>query len=157
MTKNVGDVFSVEFAVQNVTNMAQLGGWVEYDPALVEVVDGDPGTDLTQAVVTNLGFIPSAMVLASVKRVNGVEIPGTLLVSYGAIPVVAQSGSGKCFNVQFRAKAPGTTEIKFAVDASTRVLKDVNGNDIPSEWLGDSLEVLGIVPPGTATVKITIV
>ena len=151
---NVGQIFDVKMSIQNANNLAAVSAWLTYDPTLVEPVDGDENTDGTQVVAQDLGLIPNATLLANVKKVDGVEEPGTIIVGYGAVPVNPVNANGDAFQIKFKAIAAGTAIFDFVL-ANTSLL-DPNQTEIEADYNPVDLLIENVVID-RATVTLEIV
>jgi hypothetical protein len=148
MLKRIGEEFELMISIEEAQDVVGLNAWIEYDPLIVEVVDSDPVTPLTQVIATDHGFFPNPQLLVSVQNDGTNETPGTIICGYVTLPPTLTSGSGDAFSVRFRAIATGTTNIDFATGHVN--LQDLDG-DVPVNTAGDTVEV-----PVTATVRITV-
>jgi len=147
MLKRIGEEFELVVSFEDATDVIGVNAWIDYDPAIIEVVDNDPGAPGTQVIATDLGYFSGAdLVVGLQKDIDNNEVPGSLICGYVSDPLVAVSGTGNCFGVTFRAIATGNTDVVF----SQLNLQDMDG-DIPANAAVDSVEV-----PLTATVRITV-
>jgi hypothetical protein len=147
MAKYITEEFDIKVSVENVSDMEGIATDINYDPAIVEVVDTDAGTAGTQLDVTNHGFLVGATLVANViQDAQGNEIPGAVVVGLN-IPTSPATGSGDLFSIKFRAIAVGTTTIIL----TNRALYDIGG-EIPANWEDDTLDIIQI-----ATVRVTVV
>lgn len=95
-----GEEFSVSFKIEEVKALFSAPLYVQYDPAVVEFVDATEGSFLNQAAVTTF-------FTHTVLNQEGQIVIGLKQGSSGQ----GFSGNGELFNLYFRAKAPGETEI----------------------------------------------
>ena len=147
MAKYVTEEFDIKVSIENVSDMEGIATDINYDPAIVEVVDIDAGTAGTQLDVTNHEFLAGATLIADImKDAQGVEMPGAVVVGLNMATAPA-TGSGDLFSIKFRAVGVGTTTITL----TNRALYDIGG-EIPAAWADDTLDIIQM-----ATVRVTVV
>lgn len=126
----VGQPFSFTIYVENVAGLYGAQAYLDFNPALVQVVDADPVATGVQIEVLQ-EFLPRNLILQH----NADNAAGTIsyAVTYlrsdpnePAPPPV--SGSGALARVTFFPSQPGT----FAMPFSNTVLSDLDGFVIPS-------------------------
>ena len=153
----VDQVTTVTFRVQDVEMLYGYQATVEFDPALLEVVDADPSSDGTQVKLES--FLQADFV----QQNTADNATGTIdcVVSQLA-PTAAVSGTGSLFVITFRAKAEGQssvhfTELKLAKSDGTQIpatqqnAQIVVGNVNPPTWTPTATSIPTNTPTPTPT------
>ncbi len=146
MIKRIGEEFEIKVSIENAFEITGMNAYITYDPAVIEVVDGDVNVADVQPITADLGFFTGATLLVGLEKVNNIEQPGTLICGYVSIPPTLASGTGDCFTVRFKAITEGTTNVGFSLLG----LQDEIG-EISANWVGDIVDV-----PANAIVRITV-
>ena len=108
-TVAVGQVFTADVRVENISDLYGLETVIRFDPALLEVQDADAATAGVQ--VSRGAFLPTGahIVANSADNTTGlIQFAATLLA-----PAPALNGSGSLISMSFRAKASGSTPLAF--------------------------------------------
>lgn len=112
----VGDTFTVEFKVADITDLYAFQFDLSFDPTLLSAVSVSEGSFLLSGGMT-------FFVCGTIDNVGG-TVAATADTLIGAIQGV--TGNGLLAVFQFTALAPGTTELSFA----NPILVDSSLNDI---------------------------
>jgi general secretion pathway protein D len=123
---NQGQEFSLNFKIEQITDLFSAALHIQYDPAVVEFVSATEGSFLTQGGV-------STLFTHSTNNQDGKIIVGLKQEADGQ----GVSRAGELFSLQFRAAAPGTTEIKPTLTN----LRNVQGEKIDVDSFGLMVEV----------------
>jgi len=129
----VGSVFGVKLDADDFENIKNIGLNVVYDKDVVEVFDTDPLTPLTQVSAQNLGFMPKALIAASVRHTGNVEEPGVLVTSY---LVVNNADAGTtsewkdAWMIKFKIIGVGETDLNMIVTDLTTTTGQIDPNNV---------------------------
>lgn len=136
-TVGVGETLAVAIRVEDVSNLYGVQVHLSFDPALVQVLDADPGME---GIQVDLGPFVSPDFVA-VNEVN--PSTGSIDFAYSAQPPAEPvSGSGVLATVQFQGLAPGTSSLTF----NQVLLADVNAEPIAATQENGQLTVGGAAP-----------
>ncbi len=145
-TVGVGETVVVNIRIQDVTDLFGADVRLQYDPAIVEVVDANtlvPGTQISSG---DFPDISSGRGFVAQNTVNPDE--GTIGYAMTLLsPATPVSGSGTLASVTFRGKASGRSDITF----TSVLLSDASANQIPASKSDGSVTVSGGPPAPTAT------
>jgi len=133
----------VYISVNNVTNLYALDVQLTFNPALLEVVDENPGTstvEIAPYVDPGLGFTSDFVVRNVVNNFTGsIWFAATQLN-----PAPPRSGSGRIAHIRFRGRAVGTS----AIGISSIQLADRDGlSMMVSSTTGGSVTVASSATP----------
>lgn len=129
-TGTVGQPFSFTIYVENVAGLYGAQAYLDFDPALVQVVDADPDATGVQIEILQ-EFLPRNLIHQrnADNSAGAIEYAVTYLRSDPNEPAPPPvSGSGALARVTFFPSQPGT----FAMPFSNTVLSDLDGFLIPS-------------------------
>jgi hypothetical protein len=105
----VGETFSVDVRVENIANLYGVETTVRFDPAMLQVVDADAGSDGVQVYAGSWWPTGTHIVINSTDNSTGlIRFAASLLA-----PMSPLNGSGPVISIPFRAKAVGTTPVAF--------------------------------------------
>ncbi len=142
-----GDTRTVDVRVENVENLYDVGLYITFDPALLEVVDATPDVDTdpdTEGVQIEIGtFLGAGEVgINDVDNDDGV-------IDFSYWPDDAVDGSGTLATITFRGKAAGESAI--AISDEDSYLLDDNDDIIDADFTGGSMTVTGEASESTDT------
>lgn len=144
----IGGWADLTIKIENTKNFYGYELTLNYDPAIVEILDSDPNRDQVNAELGD--FIQQDFL-----QLNEINQPGELLLNLTQIaPTQAVSGDGVLATVKLQGKANG--RVDFAL--TDIYLYDVNGAEIAYDVQGCSLQVAGAsvsTPTPTATPTLT--
>ncbi|MFQ5592822.1 MAG: right-handed parallel beta-helix repeat-containing protein [Anaerolineae bacterium] len=143
----VDSAISVEVRIRDVTDLFAAEIMLEYDPAVLEVLDADPGQSGTQI---QTGTFPNPLngFVATNQVDNGA---GTVLYAVTLVnPSTPVSGTGPLAFITFRGKAPGDSALTF----QRAVLSDRDAFRIQALANGSIIHV-GPAPTATPTITPT--
>ena len=106
---SVGQTFTVNARLESIIDLYGFETTIRFDPALLEVVDADPGTSGVQ--VKRGDWLPGAAhtVVNTVDNGAGrIDFAATLVS-----PTPPLNGSGNIVSIPFRAKAAGSTPVAY--------------------------------------------
>ena len=133
----------VTLHIADVTGLYGFQANLQFDPAVLEVVDADAITPGIQVELLDT-FLQPDMIISNVAD-NGM---GTIMcTSMQITPTLPVDGSGDLFDITFRGLALGTSDISF-VDLS---LFDINGTPITTTLITAQIEVSDAQPTPTVT------
>jgi LysM repeat protein len=139
----VGQLTTVTLRVENVQNLYGYQVTITFNPALLEVIDADPGE---AGVQVGLGtFVTPDYVPQNAAN----NAAGTIdcVVSQVA-PSTAANGSGALLTISFRGKAAGVS----AIQLNPLVLASAQGTEIAANIHNAQISVGSPTPTSTATV-----
>lgn len=139
---SIGESTELTLNIENVVNFYGYKLTLAYDPALIEIHDGDT---VREGVNTQLGdFVKQDLV-----ELNEIVYSGELLLNVKQVaPAAALSGSGELATVLLQGNANGIARFWL----SDVFLYDVNGTEIAYETRNCSLEIAGQpIPTPTTT------
>jgi uncharacterized protein YjbI with pentapeptide repeats len=133
----IGATVSVQVIVENAMDLYGAEVHLTFDPALLEVVDADPGMP---GVQIQAGDFLSADLVA----LNRVDQPaGKIDFATAQIPLREPvSGSGVLATIVFRGKATGAFPLVFA----STILSTEDGKPIPATTQNGQVTVTGVKP-----------
>lgn len=106
---SVGGSIPVQVVVENVSDLYGVAVFLDYNPAVLEVVDADPSTEGVQ--VTLGSFLPVGSTDAN--QVN--LATGRIEFRYSPPPMTPPvSGSGVVATITFRGRTPGSSAVTFS-------------------------------------------
>jgi LysM repeat protein len=138
----VGDTTTVDIRIEDVSNLYGAEVHLDFDPALVEVVDADPdktGVQIEPGTFPSPHFTAQNIVDQAYGKIHFATSQGP-----GEEPV---SGSGILAKITFRGKAGGTSAISF----DSVILADRDGGAISTGTQSGSITVIGDTPTPTHT------
>ncbi len=130
---SIGGQVTVTLRVDNVTNLNGYQANLQFDPALVQVVDADSVMPGVQVQVLNTFLQPDMLLTNSVNNTAG-TIMCTVMQMAPTSPV---SGSGDLLSITFQGLANGTSDIAFV----TLNLFDGSGNPIATSLVPAQIQV----------------
>jgi LysM repeat protein len=139
---DVGQMTTVTLRVENVQNLYGYQVTISFNPALLEVVDADPGKP---GVQVGLGtFISPDYVPQNTADNNA----GTIecVVSQVA-PSTAANGSGALLTISFRGKSTGVSNVQL----DPLILASAQGTEIPANIHNATISVGSGAPTATPT------
>jgi len=139
---DVGQMTTVTLRVENVQDLYGYQVTITFNPALLEVVDADPGKP---GVQVGLGtFISPDYVPQNTADNNA----GTIdcVVSQVA-PSTAANGSGALLTISFRGKSTGVSSIQL----DPLILASAQGTEIPANIYSATISVGSTAPTATPT------
>lgn len=144
-TVSAGETVVVDIQIQEATELFGADIRLEYDPAVVEVVDANTLVPGTQIESGSFPDISSGMGFVAQNTVDSEE--GTVGYAMTLLsPAEPVSGSGTLASITFQGKAQGSSAISF----TSALLSDVNANQIPSTKTGGTITVAsGPAPSAT--------
>ena len=143
-TLAVGAQTTVEIRIEQVSNLYGFDAQLSFDPAVLQVVDADPGKANVQVAVGDIFAGKNGFVVGnSANNTTG-------LISY-SISLLGEpagvSGNGSLFRVTFQAKAGGQS----ALTLTTLRLAAMGGASIPATISDGAVTVTGGGPATRAT------
>jgi len=139
---DVGQMTTVTLRVENVQNLYGYQVTITFNPALLEVVDADPGKP---GVQVGLGtFISPDYVPQNTADNNAGTI--ACVVSQVA-PSTAANGSGALLTISFRGKSTGVSSIQL----NPLILASAQGTEIPANIYNATISVGSTAPTATPT------
>jgi LysM repeat protein len=139
---DVGQMTTVTLRVENVQDLYGYQVTINFDPALLEVIDADPGKP---GVQVGLGtFISPDYVPQNTADNNA----GTIecVVSQVA-PSTSANGSGALLTISFRGKSAGLSSIQL----NPLILASAQGTEIPANIHNATISVGSTGPTATPT------
>lgn len=146
-TIDISKTVVVNIRIKSIDNLFGADVRLEYNPAVLEVVDANtlvPGVQISSGDFPDISGGKGFVAQNTVDAEEGTIGYAMTLLS----PAEPVSGSGTLASVTFRGKAAGKSEISFA----SVLLSDPNANQIPSADTGGAIIVTG-APAPTATPK----
>jgi LysM repeat protein len=142
-TVDVGQLANVTLRIENVQDLYGYQVTITFDPAVLEVIDSDPGT---AGVQVGLGTFVTPDYVPQNSADNSL---GTIdcVVSQVA-PSTAANGSGTLLTISFRGKAAGVSDIQL----SPLVLASAQGTEIAANIHNAQISVGSPTPTPTSTV-----
>lgn len=146
----VDEQFNVAVEVRNVNGLMGTTFELSFDPGLLEVMDADPATNGAQVADGNIFAGKSGLMIVVNETDNQA---GT--VKYSALvtkPASAFTGAaGTIAVIKFKAKAPGSAEIKFNAGSLSAPggleLSGMGGDRIPAGLFAAAVTIAGTPPP----------
>jgi len=141
----VGEAVPVQVVVDNVTNLFGVEVHLTFNPALLEVVDADSGTDGIQVSLgpfLSVEFVAQNTVDAAAGRVD---------FGFSQVTAVPRSGSGTIATITFRGKAAGSSPLNF----TNVILADQSGGPIAATAQNGAVNVGGSTPTPTVVPSAT--
>jgi len=141
----VGEAVPVQVVVDNVTNLFGVEVHLTFNPALLEVVDADSGTDGIQVSLgpfLSVEFVAQNTVDAAAGRVD---------FGFSQVTAVPRSGSGTIATITFRGKAAGSSPLNF----TNVILADQSGGPIAATAQSGAVNVGGSTPTPTVVPSAT--
>ena len=136
-----GQTVAINVSIEGAANLYGAEVHITFDPALLEVIDADGGTDGVQ--IGHGGFLsPNFVAQNQANNATG----GIDYAISQMPPKTGVNGNGALATITFRGKAAGTS----AVNITTALLADPNGAQIPSTTQNGSLTVSGSATPSPA-------
>lgn len=139
-TLEVGETVDVDLYLQNARNITEVDVQVSYDSDTIFIRDFYSRTRGTQVRRGNFPDVEDG------KGSQLENIVGDGKVNYHVqlyAPQEPQSGTGIVFRATFKAKKPGTSDLKI----DTITITDSNGNKVPAKLYHGALVVEGDVTP----------
>lgn len=142
---DVGQMTTVTLRVENVQDLYGYQVTIRFDPALLEVIDADPGK---AGVQVGLGTFISPDYVPQNTADNSL---GTIdcVVSQVA-PSTAANGSGALLTISFRGKAAGVSNIQL----NPLILASAQGTEIPANIHNATINVGSTAPTATPTATV---
>jgi LysM repeat protein len=139
---DVGQMTTVTLRVENVQDLYGYQVNITFDPALLEVIDADPGK---QGVQVGLGTFISPDYVPKNDADNNA---GTIecVVSQVA-PSTAANGSGALLTISFRGKSAGVSTVQL----DPLILASAQGTEIPANIYNATISVGSGGPTATPT------
>jgi hypothetical protein len=135
---SIGMTTTVDIRILNVADLYGAEAHISYNPAIVQVVDQDPGVSGVQIAVD--GF-PYGDYVALNRADNGIGYLELALTQL--IPRPSVNGSGTLATITFLAVGWGISP----VDIITATLADPRGVEILSTWVDGVIQVGGTITP----------
>ncbi len=136
---NIGDQATVLLHVEDVQGLYGYQANIQFDPAVVQVVDADPAMPGVQVEVLSTFLQPDNVMVNTVN--NGA---GTIMCTVTQIsPTLPVSGSGDLLAITFQGAANGLSDITFT-DLS---LFDQNGDPITATLQNAQVDVGNTATP----------
>ena len=131
----VGSDFTARIEISQVENLDVCQYNISFDPSILEATDVTAGQINSTAIPVDMW--------------NQIT-PGTIKVVQNVPGIQGVSGSGYLAVLHFHALSPGQSNITL----SNGLLGDNQAQEIPAEWIGDSVTVTGAadtIPPAPIT------
>lgn len=143
-TLALGEEVAVEVVIADAVDLYGASVHLTFDPAVLEVVDADPGLEGVQVIP---GSFPGPSEQPGDILVNVADnAAGTVDYGYTLLdPAPPVSGSGVLATVRFRGIGEGTSPVALAA-----ALWGTAGGPVPADTQGTTLEVGG-TPAGSPT------
>jgi hypothetical protein len=129
-----GDHFTIQVFIENVTDLYAVDVFLEFDPAVLQVVDSDPLAAGLQAEPLSDFLVPGFVV-----RNVADNSAGTVWYAVTQLnPTPPASGSGAVLAITFESLSSGSTVVTFSKAAMATRL----GQTIPSSTVDSTYEIL---------------